>query len=397
MKKFLTFILGICLIIPCAFLFAGCKEETETKMETWDGTSVEVSVADNNGVILIETAEELSGFAKAVNAGNSFAGKTIRLACDMNMLGRTWTPIGLGNRNVLGEETNAFSGTFDGNGKKIIGLNSEGYTPALEHQHHETDFATTVQTYHYGLFGVAINATIKNLTVSVDFDCEDDTLKGDSVGGLVGFASEGLTIENCIVNGSIEGYDAVGGLVGRSYGSSTTNPVVIINCVNNAEVEALYKAAGIVGYIKSENLDATIDRCVNNGEIEVEGVNRKNVDFVSMVAGIANYSWATGYVNKIIVTNNINKATLEACSQLSNSLTNWHSYAYIANSVGQGFEGTNHSYNFEGNTNEASIYYNEVKVDNANCVMVLRSQTYPIYTYLNEFNGDSYTAPTPAE
>ena len=78
MKKFLTLMLGICLIIPCAFMFSGCKKETkpEAKIETWDGTITEVSVvdADDEGIILIDTAEKLAGFAAAVNDGESFEG-----------------------------------------------------------------------------------------------------------------------------------------------------------------------------------------------------------------------------------------------------------------------------------------------------------------------------------
>lgn len=385
MKKLLSFILGVCLIIPCAFMFTGCKDK-EPQMETWDGTTIEVSAADANGVITIETAEELAGLAEEVNEGNNFAGKTIRLACDMDMANRTWTPIGLGNRNILGDETNAFSGTFDGNGKKIVGLTNGRYTPADSHKALEGDLTTTVYTYQYGLFGIVIDATIKNIAVTISFDCDDTNLQGDSVGGIVGFSSGSLTMENCVVNGTIDGgFDAIGGLVGRVYYSTDEKKVSITNCVNNASVEADFKAAGIVGYASADNLHLTIENCVNNGEIKVDGVNLKNIAYQSAVSGIINYGWKTNKNNTLIVKNNVNKGRIESCSILSPSLQNWHSFAYIANSVSEGFDSLNHDYDFRGNTNEGKVYYNGA--EETNVLAVTHNQSYPEYDSQKEYNN----------
>ena len=51
-----------------------------------------------------------------VNGGKDFSGKTVKLTDDIDLGSQEWTPIGDDGYN------NLFSGTFDGNGKTISGL-----------------------------------------------------------------------------------------------------------------------------------------------------------------------------------------------------------------------------------------------------------------------------------
>ena len=383
MKKLLSFILGICFIIPCVFMFSACEQELT--FDTWDGTIDVVSKAEN-GIVKIETAEELAGFAREVNSGKTYEGLTVKLMRDMDMLNRTWTPIGVGSRSDL-SNAKFFSGTFDGNGKKITGLNNENYIPGNQHQKIESDFAErTVKTYQYGFFGMTENATIKDLTLAVNFICSDENLKGDSVGGLVGFANKGLTIENCVVDGLVTGYDAIGGLVGRAYNNSQENEVVIENSTNKSRVEALFKGAGILGYINSADLNATINNCENFGDVDVSGMHMSNL-YVSQVSGIVNYAWNSGTQNKIVITNNTNNGRLNGARYLEteDGLDNLHSYAYIANSVGQALESENHSYNFMGNENLGELYFLDVIAEDA--LLVLHEQSYPEYNAESEYNN----------
>lgn len=383
MKKLLSFILGICFIIPCVFMLSACEKPMTS--DAWDGTIDVVSKA-KNGIVTIETAEELAGFAREVNSGNSYEGVTVKLMYDLDMRNRTWTPIGVGNRSDL-SNAKFFSGTFDGNGKKIIGLNNENFIPENRYQKVESDFTeTTVKTYQYGFFGLTENATIKDLTLAVNFTCDEENLKGDSVGGLVGFANKGLTIENCVVDGLVTGYDAVGGLVGRSYNCSQENSVIIENSTNKARVEALLKGAGVLGYLNSVNLSATINNCENSGDIDVRGLKTVNA-CTSDVAGILIYGWNSTAENTLIVTNNKNSGRLNCTRSLAteDGIQNLHSYAYIANSVGQGFDNEIHNYNFMNNSNSGEIYY----LDNlaTDALSVLITQTYPEYNSENEFNN----------
>lgn len=387
-KKILSFLIAICLIIPCAVTLVACKDK-DPKMETWDGSVAEVSAAVNN-VITIETAEELAGVAKAVNEGNTFAGKTIKLAKDMDMANKAWTPIGVGNRKDLAN-AKVFSGTFDGNDKKITGLTNGDYAPATANKNLEGDFTSDVYTYSYGLFGMTQDATIKNLTITVNFDCNAEDLKGDSVGGLVGFATGSLTIQDCEVNGTIDGgYDGVGGLVGRAYNSTATKGVLIEDSENKASVKAIFKAAGILGYVNSATLNVKIDDCENEGTIEVTGIKQGNT-FVSSVAGIVNYGWKNSGTNTIVVTNNENDGTIKSAVDTEEAgVINYHGYALIARSAGEGFNSATHTYDFRGNTNTAKAYYNGVEATDA--LKVTLNQSYPVYSSANDVNGQTNIA-----
>ena len=64
----------------------------------------------------IADAGDLAQFAVMVNGGKDFSGKTVKLTDDIDLGSQEWTPIGDDGYN------NLFSGTFDGNGKTISGL-----------------------------------------------------------------------------------------------------------------------------------------------------------------------------------------------------------------------------------------------------------------------------------
>ena len=86
------------------------------------------------------TAEGLNTLRDLVNAGSAFSGKTIRLTEDVDLNNAEWTPIG--------NSTNKFQGTFDGNNKTISNL------------------VITGNKSDVGLFGMTTNGEIKNLTVN---------------------------------------------------------------------------------------------------------------------------------------------------------------------------------------------------------------------------------------
>ena len=77
-------------------------------------------VEDENGNVTISTAEGLFYFAKKANAGNNFAGKTVKLANDIDLNNEKWTPIGSFN-----DATTQFKGTFDGQNHAVTGLKVE--------------------------------------------------------------------------------------------------------------------------------------------------------------------------------------------------------------------------------------------------------------------------------
>ncbi len=125
-----------------------------------------------------------------------------------------------------------FSGSFDGNGHTITGL------------------ATS-------MFDYVVGGTVKNLTV-----------KDVAITEYVGYYSLGAvvddlvggTVDNCVVEGGLINVrgNSVGGVVGY-----ISNGAVVSNCVNNADVSATKQVGGIVGILN----DGSVYDCVNNGSV----------------------------------------------------------------------------------------------------------------------------------
>ena len=156
----------------------------------------------------------------------------------------------------IGEDlANRFTGSFDGNGFTISNL----YINAT--------------TNNVGLFGLTgMSSEMKNLGLVNAY------VKGkNSTGGLAG-TSNGITIRNCYVTGTVEGVDFVGGLVGANIG-------IISNCYSAATVSGIRDIGGVIG-----NHNGTIDKCYATGA--VSGTNPSSVE----VGGLVGYN---GEINNI--------------------------------------------------------------------------------------------------
>lgn len=224
----------------------------------------------------ISTESELNKIAEWTSGyGNNFNGitlvleKDIALSCDKN---NHFMPIGINS---------PFAGTFDGNGHKISNLyvDRAGKT---------------------GLFASVYGASIKNLTV-------EGTVVGPSsngsdptgVGGIVGYSTSQILIENCVSNvnvssscentGGICGYvndvDSVirncvniGNIESNSdkTGGISGNPGIVYNCANFGAVSGKSNVAGIAG-----NTEKDVSLCYNAGAISAS-------DGASSAAAIAN-------------------------------------------------------------------------------------------------------------
>lgn len=289
MKKFLTFILGICLILPCAFMFTGCKEVEDPKMEIWDGSRVEVSAADQNNVIKIETAEELAGLAESVNEGNDYAGITIKLTCDMDLANKEWTPIGFGSTNfagqILASEGALFKGKFDGGNHTISNLKITTFNRGG---------LGAGASCAVGLFGNIFRAEIKNLTIE-----NAEVVANHRVGALVGYSIDG-TIENCHVenadincvyaNGDESG-DKAGALVGFfAKGNAGDSAASITNC--SAE-DCIVKGDRDAGQVIGTLWNGAVYTNVTAEEVNVSCNNSS--------AHVENYTQSGGNINNTII------------------------------------------------------------------------------------------------
>ena len=86
--------------------------------------------------------------------------------------------------------------------------------------------------------------------------------------GLFGIATDGATIKNLIVKGSVKGNSYVGGIVGGSNGSVDGKKLSIINCGNEATITAANaNGAGIIGVNMGGAAHFFISNCYNVGNV----------------------------------------------------------------------------------------------------------------------------------
>lgn len=197
------------------------------------------------------------------------AGYCAVLTADIDLGYCRWPVIGALSSN--GQR--AYTGTFDGQGHTVSGL----YITSLGGRQ------------KLGLFGVAQDAVIENLTVRGSIELTGvksyDTTTGYIIGGLLGSGEgSGVTIRNCVsqvdisvsfVNDQMAQRTSVGGLVGRLSGSGSHE---ITDCRNESRVYTSFEPGayylggfggdggqgGIVGFIDGS---ARLERCVNTGTV----------------------------------------------------------------------------------------------------------------------------------
>lgn len=250
------------------------------------GAWAQTKPSSGNGEVdspyIITTAEELKWFRDEVNRGRkNICAKiadnvevidmsTVCHAADksQNLEEVSWEPIG--------NTTNNYMGTFDGNNKTITNLyinaNQEysglfGYTfiSTIKNLTFVNANVTNTNSYTGILVGYGYGGTYQNIMTSTS--CEVNG--GDGTGGIAGKLAGNAY--KCVNYATVQGKEQVGGLF-SSYDSSTS----ITACANYGKVTASSLwVGGLVGYFKS----GTIQDCANYGD--VKGTNH--------VAGLAGY------------------------------------------------------------------------------------------------------------
>lgn len=300
--------------------------ESKGYVKAVDGSDTEtVKPTTGTGYVLeIGTYDQLVNFRNKVNAGASYSGMTVKLTADIDISERAWTPIGAKHREKINADSNVFQGTFDGQNHKITGLTNTGFMISSAYKGWNETTPKDYNEYVFGLFGSVYNATIKNIVmanVNIDLACDEkERVVGDSIGAIVGFAagdSKGVTIDNCkVLSGSIVGYDAVAGIIGRTYSANTT----ISNCANAATVTAIRRASGILGFASLQKgaTSVAITGCKNSGNVKQTGTpttdpaekgQEGNYGYY-MVAGLAIYQRGTSLEKVINITGSSNTGTV---------------------------------------------------------------------------------------
>ncbi len=274
-KRILSVILCIAMVLSTmsftVFATEGGAEDT---------TSGEATVTE------IGSVAELNAFAEAVNNGDSFSGKTVKLTADIDLSGTPWQGIG-----VYKDDQKAFSGTFDGQMHTISNVTFADCSEGVS--------GSEANNYR-GFFNHIYKATVKNLTVSGNgFDTA--TIGSTEYGGalIVGHANQS-TIKNCVAMGNISGTHNVAGIVVR------LQDAVINRCTNEANITGSYsKIGGIATLIQNSETGSVIEGCVNKGTITSTA---RGEDGVGGIVGWVGYP----NVDNIKVIDNENKGTITA-------------------------------------------------------------------------------------
>lgn len=232
--------------------------------ENYSDVSAEATAGQK--IFSISTESELNKIAEwTSSSGSNFNDITLVLENDIALScnkDNSFTPIGINS---------SFKGTFDGNGHKISNLYVKRAGRA-------------------GLFASIFGASIKNLTV-------EGTVVGSSsngadptgVGGIVGFSSSQILIENCVSNVNVSSScENTGGICGfvndvdsvirncvnigeiksdsDKTGGISGNPGTVYNCANFGAVSGKSNVAGIAG-----NTEKDVSLCYNAGVISASG------------------------------------------------------------------------------------------------------------------------------
>jgi hypothetical protein len=203
-----------------------------------------------DGPFEISTEIGLRAFAAAVNDGDDFSGKTVRLTSDITLTGN-WVPIGNGEGSYFGLEGNPFKGIFDGQYHKIFEL--------YVNKNDEHNLA--------GLFGFAEDAEIKNIgVINANVTANGDGYDNDSRAGiLIGHTQGSVIISNSYATGEVSGYYWddwggmiwLGGLVGYADGSLVIENSYAITVINGYGSDD-YDMNSLGGFVGAASGDAEL-------------------------------------------------------------------------------------------------------------------------------------------
>ena len=222
-------------------------------VEIWDGKSTKEPAKDSEGNYIIKLPSELAWLADQVNgvtraAANNFQGQTFKLTQDIDLDFYEWSPIG--------NDTNKFQGTFDGQGHKIANL------------------LITGNNNYVGLFGFTTDGEIKN-----------------------------LVIENAKVSGRLN----VGVVAGTPYTSKYTN----ITVKGHVEVNGMAYVGGVGGknaYANWENIKVEVDE---TSYVKAHSIENGTA-YRSYVGGVCGFNGEGGHSFKNITSNiNVSGSTID--------------------------------------------------------------------------------------
>ena len=227
---------------------------------------------EDPSIVLLGTVEKLETFADEVNAGETYSGKTIVLTNDLDLAGVDWTPIG--------NATNNFQGTFDGQNNTISNLVVNGGTNSNQ-----------------GLFGMTTNGTVKNIKI------HNAKVSGRLNVGVLAGTPYTAKYENITLTGHVEvnGMAYVGGLFGKNTYANVNNVTIDVDDTSYVKADSVENGTayrtyvgGVIGFMgegghKVSNVTSNID--VYGSTIDIGGITG-----IAHYGNVFEYCKATGDV-----------------------------------------------------------------------------------------------------
>lgn len=205
--------------------------------------------------LIIKNDADWDAFVGNVAGGTTYEGKIVKLTADIN----------IGSRDLVGNTSRPFMGTFDGCGHTIKCAIAD-------------DASLGVAPFFY------INgATIKNLKVTGTVQAAKN-----HCAGLVGYAEGTCTIQNCWVNAAVTCTSGAfcGGVLGHAQTSTTT----ISNCLYSGTITGSGSTAvGVICGWSDDGSTITINNCLADGSYTTTGTpelwkgNSKNATVSSSI------------------------------------------------------------------------------------------------------------------
>lgn len=209
----------------------------------------------------------------------------------------------------IGTVATPFSGTFNGNGHKIIGL-----------------MINRSSTDGVGLFG-GLSGDISNVTLQ---NCS--IVGGLYTGSICGNLLSGGSIDNCSSSGSVTGSTYTGGVCGLTATSSQ-----ISNCLTTCEVHGVSNCGGFIGRNYS-----TIVNCSSSGDVygtlRVGGFCGRNYSNTAIIQ----YCYSLGNVISINTSGNNENGGFCGFNENTAIINDCYSFGNVSgySSIG-GFVGSN--------------------------------------------------------
>ena len=277
-------------------------------------------------VVTINTADKLS---ELMQTPGMWDGEYV-LGADIDLSGKTQEPIG--------SYSVPFSGSFDGAGHTVKGLNMRasgavGFFGAVSGSiKNVTVEGSIVNTFTAqnaetkldgkyagtgGICGVLLSGgTLEGCTARVSLTGPGNV--GGVCGVLYNFGTQTASIVNCIHEGSFSSeYGNCGGIVARVYVASAANPAALIRgCENRSDLtlssEDRNRLGGIAGYVRTEAGVVSVERCTNMGKVYATNSSASGTHMPYVGGILARVEMVTDASAAVTVSKCINRGKVES-------------------------------------------------------------------------------------